>query len=165
MVHFVFFRVRAVRNKHHGSHMTCNAVFIVFWDPLLTNCDSCSFGPNPHHPATCSLPMCENTRGVLRDFVLVVHRDIRREHSPIGRRNCLMTEAANSLSTDEGPEFPIKRTPIANLASDEATGGLAWVRVCAVWRPGASVGRTQSARSLIYTTSCVGMISTRPRFR
>ena len=62
--------------------------------------------------------MCEHTGGVLRDFVEVLHRDICREHSLIGRRNCLMTEAAKSLSAAAGPELSITRNPIANLASD-----------------------------------------------
>ena len=66
--------------------------------------------------------------------------------SLIGRRNCLMTEAVNSLSAAAGQELSITRNPIANLASDLATAGLALVRVCALWRPGASVGRTQAER-------------------
>ena len=62
--------------------------------------------------------MCDNTGGVLRDFVLVFHRDICREHSLIGRRNFLMTAAANSLSAAAGPELSITRNYIANLASE-----------------------------------------------
>ena len=49
--------------------------------------------------------MCEHAGGVLRDFIVVIHRDICREHSLIGRPNCLMTEAANSLSAAAGAEF------------------------------------------------------------
>ena len=64
--------------------------------------------------------MCERTGGVQRDFIVVIHRDICREHSLIGRRNCLMAEAANSLSADAGPELSTTRNPIANLASDSA---------------------------------------------
>ena len=90
--------------------------------------------------------MCEHAGGVLRDFTLVIHRDICREHSLIGWGNCLMTEAANSLSAAAGPELSTTRNPIANLASDSATTGLAWVRVCVLWRPGASVRRTQAER-------------------
>ena len=56
------------------------------------------------------------------------------------------TEAANSLSAAVGPALSTTRNPIANLASDSATAGLAWVRVCVLWRPGASVQRTQAER-------------------
>ena len=80
------------------------------------------------------------------DFVLVFHRDICREHNLIRRRNYLMTEAANSLSVAAGPELSTTRNPIANLASDSATAGLAWVRACVLWRAGASVRRTQAER-------------------
>ena len=38
--------------------------------------------------------------------------------SLIGRRNSLMTEAANSRSAAAGPELSTSRNPIANLASD-----------------------------------------------
>ena len=74
--------------------------------------------------------MCEHTEGVVRDFIVVIHRDICREHSLIGWRNCLMTEAANLLSAAAGPELSATRNPIANLVSDSATAGLAWVQVC-----------------------------------
>ena len=111
-----------------------------------TDCGSCSAYAKMHHPAKRSLAMCEHTGGVLRDFIVVIHRDIYREHSLIGRRNCLMTEAANSLSAAAGPELSTTRDPIATLASDSATAGLAWVRVCVLWRPGASVRRTQAER-------------------
>ena len=90
--------------------------------------------------------MCERTGGVLRDFIVVIHRDICREHSLIGRRNCLMTAAANSLSAAAGPELSTSRNPIANLASDSATAGLVRVWVCVLWRPSASVRRTQAER-------------------
>ena len=60
--------------------------------------------------------MCEHTGGVLRDFVLVFRGDICREHSLIRRRNCLMTEAANSLSAAADPELSKTRNAIANLA-------------------------------------------------
>ena len=88
--------------------------------------------------------MCEDTGGVLRDFIVVKHRDICREHSLIGRRDFLVTESANSLSAAAGPELSTTKNPIANLASDLATAGLAWARVCVLWRPGASVRRTQA---------------------
>ena len=84
--------------------------------------------------------MCEHTGGVLGDFVLVFHRGICREHILIGQRNYLMTEAANSLSATAGPKLSKTRNAIANLASDKATAGLAWARVCVLWRLGASVG-------------------------
>ena len=59
--------------------------------------------------------MCERTGGVLGDFIVVIHRDIRREHSLIGRRNYLITEAANSLSAAGSPELwnTISRNPMA----------------------------------------------------
>ena len=62
--------------------------------------------------------MYEHTGGVLRDFIVVIPRDICCEHSLIGRHNCLMTEAANSLSAAVGPEFSTSRNTIGNLASD-----------------------------------------------
>ena len=65
--------------------------------------------------------MCEHTGRVLCDFIVVIHRDICREHTLIGRRNCLMTEAANSLSAAARPDLSTTRNPIANLASDSAT--------------------------------------------
>ena len=100
--------------------------------------------------------MYEHTGGVLRDFIAVIHRDICREHSLIGRRNRLMTGSANSLSAAAGPELSTSRNPIANLASDSATAGLAWVRVGVLWRPGASVRRTQAERLLYCAKPCVG---------
>ena len=90
--------------------------------------------------------MCEHTGRVLRDFIVAIHRDICPEHSLIGRRNYLMTEATNSLSAAAGPELSETRNPTANLASDSATARLIRVRVCVLWRPGASVGRTQAER-------------------
>ena len=44
-----------------------------------TDCGSCSVDPKIHHPAKRSLAMCEHTGGVLRDFIVVIHRDICRE--------------------------------------------------------------------------------------
>ena len=88
--------------------------------------------------------MCEHTGGVSRDFIVITYRDICSDHSIIERRNCLMTEAANSLSAAAGPEISTTKNPIANLASDSATAGLAWVRVYVLWRPGAPVRRTQA---------------------
>ena len=90
--------------------------------------------------------MCEDTGRVLRDFVVDNHREICREHGLIGRRNCLITEYANSLSAPAGPESSTTRNPIANLSSDSATAGLAWVLVCVLRRPGASVRKTQTER-------------------
>ena len=119
-----------------------------------------------HHPAKRSLAIREHTGGVLCDFIVVIQRDICREHSLIGRRNCFMAEATNSLSAAEGPELSTTRNLIANLASDSATAGLAYFRVCVLWRPGASVRRTHPERRLLYcATPCVGMIFTKPRFQ
>ena len=46
--------------------------------------------------------MCEHTGRVLSDFIVVFHRDICREHSLVGRRNCLMTEAAKFAFSRRG---------------------------------------------------------------
>ena len=100
-------------------HMIRDVGFVVFWGTLL----------RPTAGAVVLIGKCTthqdvswlwHTGGVLRDFIVVIHRDIRCEHSLliIGRRNCLMTEAANSLSAAAGPELPTTRNPIANLASD-----------------------------------------------
>ena len=59
-----------------------------------TDCRSCSVDPKIHHHAKRSLAVYEHTGGVLRDFIVVIHRDICREHSLIGRRNRLMTDAS-----------------------------------------------------------------------
>ena len=68
-----------------------------------------------HHPAKRSLAIvCEHTRGVLPDIVMIFHCDICPEHSLVVRRNHLKTEAANSLSAAAGPKLSI----IAILASD-----------------------------------------------
>ena len=108
--------------------------------------------------------MCEHTGGILRDFILVIHRDICREHSLIGRRNCLTTEAANAPSAAAGPEFSTTRSPIANIASDSATAGLVLVRVRVLWRLGASVRRTQAERWLYCSKPCAEMVFTNPGF-
>ena len=145
-------------------HMIRGVVFVVFWGTLLRPTAG-AVGLIPKCTPEHSLAMCEQTGGILRDFIVVIHRDICREHSLIGRRNSLMTEAANSLSAAAGPELSTTRNHIANLASDSATAGLAWVRVCVLWRPGASVRRTQAERWLYCATPCVGMIFTKPRFQ
>ena len=127
-------------------HMIRYIVLVIFGGhSTQTDCRSCSVDPKMNHAAKRSLAMCEYTGGFLRDLIVVIHRDICREHSLIGRRNCLMTEAANSLSAAARRELSTT-SPIANLASDSATAGLAWVRVCVLWRPGASVRRTQAER-------------------
>ena len=69
--------------------------------------------------------MSKHTGGVLRNFVMGFHVDICREHSQMRRRNCPMSEAANSLSAAASREKSTTRNPIANLSSDEATAGLA----------------------------------------
>ena len=105
--------------------------------------------------------MCEHTGGVLREPVLIIHRDICREHSLIGRCDFLMNEAVNSLSAAAGPGLSITRNPIANLASDSATAELAWVRVCVLWRPGAPVRERRQDDDC--TAPRVGMIFAKPR--
>ena len=88
-----------------APYMICNVVFVVFWVTVLKpTAESFSVDPKIYHPAKRSLAICEHTGGVLGDFVLLVHRDICREHSLIGRRKYFMDEAANSLSAAAGPE-------------------------------------------------------------
>ena len=130
-----------------------------------TDCGSCSADPKRYHPAKRSLQkaMCKHTGGVLRNLVVVFHCDICREHSLIGRRNCLMTEAGNSAVAS--PELSIARNPIANLASDQATPRLAWVRVCVLWRPSASVGKTQENDDCIAPRLVCGDDLPKPRFQ
>ena len=105
---FLFFRVRAAKTQACGTilRMIRNVVFVVFWGTLLRPTAGAvrSVDPKMHHPAKRSLAMCEHTGGVVRGLIVVIHRDICREHSLIGRRNCLMTEAANSLSAAGSPE-------------------------------------------------------------
>ena len=101
-VAFFFLRVRTAR-KHMVYHMIRNVVFCRFLGhSTQTDCRSCSVDSRMHHPAKRSFAMCEHKGGVLRDFFVVIDRDICREHSLIGRRNCLMTEAANSSSCGPG---------------------------------------------------------------
>ena len=165
-IFFCFFCVRAAKKQACGTIWYVTVVCVVLGGTLLRPTAGAirSVDPKMHHPAKRSLAMCEHTGGVLRDFI-VIHRDICREHSLIGRSNCLMTESANSLSKAAGPELSTTRNPIANLASDSATAGLAWVRACVLWRAGASVRRTQAERWLYCATPCVGMIFTKPRFQ
>ena len=128
-VSFLFFGFVQPTNKH-VYRMIRNVVLSFWGHSTQTECRSCSVDPKMHHPAQRSLAMYEHTGGDLRDFIVVIHRNICREHSLIGRRNCLLTEAANSLSAAARPELSTARNPIANLTSDSATAGLAWVRVC-----------------------------------
>ena len=144
------------RNKHVVPYMIIrNVVFVVFWGTLL----------RPTAGAVVLILICTTLQNVPWLYASIqeesyaislwsIHRDIYREHSLIRRRNCLMTEAANSLSAAAGPELSTTRNPIANLALDSATAGLACVRVC-VWRPGASARRTQAERSLYCATRLV----------
>ena len=102
-------------------HMMHNLLFVVFCGTLLRPTAEGAVSIRlPPHPAKRSLAVCEHTGGVLRDIIVVIRRDIYLEHSLIGRRNCLMTEAANSLPAAAGPELST-RSPIANQASDSAT--------------------------------------------
>ena len=118
VVIFLIFRVREAKTKHivpYDTSMTCNIVLSFVGHYTQPDCGSCSVDPKIRHPATLSLAMCEHTGGVLGDFVLVLHRDIRCEHSLSGWSNYLITEAENSLS---GPQLSKTRNPMANLASD-----------------------------------------------
>ena len=93
--------------------MIRNVVFVLFRGTLLRPTAGAVVLSQMHHLAQRSLAMYEHTGGVLRDLIVVIHRDICREHSLIGRRNCLMTEAANSLSAAAGLELSTTRSPIA----------------------------------------------------
>ena len=126
--------------------MIRNLVFVVLGGALLRPTAGAVVLSQNAPPCKAFLGYVRAYRRSPTRFHWVIHRDICREHSVIGRRNCLMTEAANSLSAAAGPELSTTRNPIANLASDSATTGLAWVRVCVLWRPGASVRRTQAER-------------------
>ena len=145
-IFFCFLGFVQPRNKHVVPYDTQRSFCRFLGHSTQTDCRSCGVDPKMHHPAKRSLAMCEHTGGVLRDFIVVIHRDICREHSLIGRRNYLMTEAASSLSAAADPELSTTSNPIAIIASDSATAGLAWVRIFVLWRPGASVRRTQAER-------------------
>ena len=57
--------------------MTRNEGFVVSVGlSTLADCGSRGVDPKIHHLPKSSLPMCEHTEGVLRDFVLVFRRDI-----------------------------------------------------------------------------------------
>ena len=109
------FSGREKRNKHIGPDDICYVVLAVFWGILLRP----TAGAVVWIHKLINLQMCaiiqEQSWAI---FVLVFHRDICRKHSLIGRRNCLMTEAANSISAAAGSELSNSRNPIANLASD-----------------------------------------------
>ena len=95
--------------------------FVVFWGTLLRSTAGAVPVVSIRKSTTLqkrSLAVCEHTGGVLGDFVVVFYRDVCRQHSLIGRRNYLVTEAANSLSASAGPELSKARNPIANLALD-----------------------------------------------
>ena len=132
-----------------------------------TDCRSCSVDPKVHHPSKRSLAMCEHAGGVLRDFTLVIHRDICREHSPIGRRNCLMTEGASSLAAAAGPELSITR----NLYRQSSFGlghgrtrlGSGLLAVALPCPSRENAGRTKTTTAVCCTTPCEGVILTNPR--
>ena len=91
-------------------HMMHNLLFVVFCGTLLRPTAEGAVSIRlPPHPAKRSLAVCEHTGGVLGAFVVVFHGNICREHCLIGRPNCLMTQAANSLSAAAGPELPKAR--------------------------------------------------------
>ena len=120
MAFFLFFGFVQHETSSMWYHMIRNAVFVVFWGTLLRPTAGAVVltRKKNHHPAKRSFAMCEHTGGVLSDCIAAIHRDIYREHSLIGRRNCLMTEAAKSLSAAAGPELSTIGNPITNLASD-----------------------------------------------
>ena len=118
VVIFLFFSGSCSKNQACGTTRYVAQFSSFFGGTTPTDCGNCSVDPKTHHPVKRSLAVCGHTGGVLRDFVPVFHRDTCREHSLIGRRNWLVTEAANSLSATAGPESSITMNPIANLASD-----------------------------------------------
>ena len=102
---FLFSGFVQPRNQHGVPFDTQRSFCRFLGHSTQTDCGSCSGDQKIHHPVKRSLAMCEHTGGVLRDFIVVFHRKFCREHSRIGRRHCLMTEASNSLLAAEGPEL------------------------------------------------------------
>ena len=96
----------------HG--VICNVVFVVFWGTLLRPTAGAVVLIRKFTTAKRSLATCEHTGGVLRDSSATSAANI----AYIGRRNCLVTEAANSPFAAAGPKLSITRNPIAKLASD-----------------------------------------------
>ena len=149
-------------------HKIRNVVFFVFWGTLL----------RPTAGAVVLIPKCTTLQSVPW-----LCASIPEESYAISLWSSTATSAVNisnravQLPLDWSCEFAVSsggpgiidnyRNPNVNLASDSATAGLAWVRVCALWRPGASVRRTQAERwlQLYCGTPCVGMIFTKPRFQ
>ena len=129
--------------------MICNVVFVVCWGTLLrlTAGAAVSF----RNPTTLqSIPwLCASIQEEswpISSWSSTATSAVNIAYLTMGWRNCYMTEAVNSLSAAAGPELSETRNPTANLASDSATARLIRVRVCVLWRPGASVGRTQAER-------------------
>ena len=96
-------------------HMIRNTVFVVFRGTLLPTAGavvlirkSTTLQDVPWLCASIQEESCAISPR------MVIHRDICREHSLIRRRNCLMTEAANSLSAAAGQELSTTRNPIPN---------------------------------------------------
>ena len=114
VVIFLIFRVREAKTKHivpYDTSMTCNIVLSFVGHYTQPDCGSCSVDPKIRHPAKGSLAMCEHVGRVLGGFVPVFHRNICREHSPLGWGNYLMTDAADSLSAAASPNLSKTRNP------------------------------------------------------
>ena len=100
-------------------HVIRDVVFVISWGTLLRPTAGAvvlmlKSTPLRNVPWLCA-SIQEESCAI---FIAAFHRDICREHSLIGRRNYLMTEAANSHSAAAGPELSSTRNPIAYLASD-----------------------------------------------
>ena len=124
---FSFFSGLCSQETSMWYNMIRNVVHVIFRGTLLKTDYSCSVDPKMHPPAKRSLAMREHTGGVLRDFIVANHRDICREHSLIGLRNCLMTESANSPSATTAPEVSI-------TSNRQSSFGLGHSRTCVASR-------------------------------
>ena len=111
------FRVRPGRNKH-VAYDTYRGFCRFLGHSTQTDCGSCSFDSKCNTLQNIPWLCASILGGFLRDIIVLFQRDICREHSLIGRRNCLMTEAANSHSAGAGPALSTTKNPIANLDSD-----------------------------------------------
>ena len=100
-------------------HMIRNVVFVVFWGTLL----------RPTAGAVVLIPKSTTLQNIPWLCASIQEESCAISlwsstatsavnNSLIGRRNCLMTEAANSLSAAAGPELSTTRNGIVNLASD-----------------------------------------------
>ena len=147
MVFFLFCSGLWSKKQAYWHHIIRNAVFVILGGALLRpTAGAVVLLRKSTTLAKRPLARCEDTRGVLRDFRVAIHDEICHEHSLIGRRTCIMTEAENSPSATASPGLSTTRNNFTYIASDSAAAGATWVRVRVLWRPGAIVGRIQAER-------------------